>query len=105
LLTGDISGALRAEISRRLFAPVTLAVGRALGLSEFTIEYNADQPFRLTVGKALLSSLYVTAAASFEEQTRWQWALEYRFAPGWQFAFRIDPVGARTVIFWYTTRF
>jgi translocation and assembly module TamB len=105
LLTGDVTALLRAEISRRLFAPVTLAIGRALGLSELTIEYDFDRPLRLTAGKALLPNLYVTASTIFEERARWLWSLEYRFAPGWQFAFRLEPEGQRSAIVWYTTRF
>jgi autotransporter translocation and assembly factor TamB len=105
LLTGDVMALLRAEISRRLFAPVTLAIGRALGLSELTIEYDFDRPLRLMAGKALLPNLYVTASTVFEERARWLWSLEYRFAPGWQFAFRLEPEGQRSAIIWYTTRF
>ncbi|MDR7418818.1 MAG: translocation/assembly module TamB domain-containing protein [Armatimonadota bacterium] len=105
LLTGDVTALLRAEIRRRLFAPVTVALGRALGLSELTIEYDAEQPLRLTVGKLLFPNLYITASTTFEERMRWLWALEYRFAPGWQFAFRLEPEGQRTAILWYTTRF
>jgi translocation and assembly module TamB len=105
LLAGDIGGLLRAEISRRLFAPVTLAIGRALGLSELTIVYDFQRPLRLTAGKALLSNLYLTASTIFDEGSRWLLSLEYRFAPGWQVAFTVEPEGQRTVIFWYTTRF
>lgn len=104
LLTRDVAGLLRAEITRRLLAPVTLAIGRALGLSELTVDYVFERPLRLTVGKFLLPNLYVTATTTFEERTRWLWALEYRFAPGWQFAFRVGQDGRPTAIFWYATR-
>ncbi|OFX32543.1 MAG: hypothetical protein A2Z07_09415 [Armatimonadetes bacterium RBG_16_67_12] len=104
LLTGDVAGLLRAEITRRLLAPVTLAIGRALGLSELTVDYDFERPLRLTVGKLLLPNLYVTATTTFEEHARWLWALEYRFAPGWQFAFRVGQDGRLTAIFWYATR-
>jgi translocation and assembly module TamB len=104
LLAGDVAGLLRAEITRRLLAPVTAAIVRALGLSELTVDYDFEQPLRLTVGKLLLPNLYVTAITTFEEQTRWLWALEYRFAPGWQFAFRVGQDGRISAIFWYATR-
>ncbi|MGQ0568930.1 MAG: translocation/assembly module TamB domain-containing protein [Armatimonadota bacterium] len=105
LLSGDAQGLLRAELSRRLFAPVSLAIARALGLSELAIEYDFERPLRLRAGRALLRNLYLTATTTFEARTRVLWALEYRFAPGWQFAFRVDSDGQREAIFWYTTRF
>jgi hypothetical protein len=105
LLQGDIQGALRAELTRRLFAPVSLALGRALGLSEFVIEYASEQPLRLRIGKLLFPNLYLTAATTFEEKTQVLWSLEYRFAPGWQFSLSVDPDGRRQGVFWYTTRF
>ncbi|MDR7543815.1 MAG: translocation/assembly module TamB domain-containing protein [Armatimonadota bacterium] len=105
LLTGDVTGLLRAEISRRLFAPATMALGRALGLSELTIEYEFDRPLRLTIGKALLPNLYLTAFKIFDDTPNWLWAMEYRFARGWQAALRLGPEGQRAAVVWYTTRF
>lgn len=105
LLTGDPAGLLRAEITRRLLAPVTLAISRALGLDELTLAYDFDRPLRLTVGRLLLPNLYVTATTTFEARARLLWALEYRFAPGWQFAYRVGPDAQRTGILWYTARF
>lgn len=105
LLTGDWQSALRAEISRRLFGQVSLALGRAIGLSDLAIEYDFEQPLRLRAGKLLLPGLYLTATATFEDQTVWVWALEYRFARGWQFSLRVGADGQRDAIIWYTTRF
>ncbi len=105
LLTGDITALLRAEITRRLFAPVTLAIGRALGLSELTIEYDFEQPLRLRAGRLLLRDLYLTVTTTFAEIQQWWWALEYRFAPGWQLALQLDPQGRAQAIIWYATRF
>jgi translocation and assembly module TamB len=105
LLGGDATALLRAEITRRLFAPVTLAVGRALGLSELAIEYDFEQPLRLRAGRLLLRDLYLTVTTTFEETQRWWWALEYRFTPGWQLAVQIDPQGRAQAIVWYARRF
>jgi translocation and assembly module TamB len=105
LLSGDLQGALRAELSRRLFAPVTLAIGRAVGLTELAIEYDFERPLSLRAGKALFRDLYLTATTTFAERTRLFWALEYRFARAWQFVLRVDADGRRDAIFWYTRRF
>jgi len=105
LLAGDVTGLLRAEISRRLFAPATTALGRALGLSELTIDYEFDRPLRLTIGKALFANLYLTASKLFDDTPNWLWAMEYRFARGWQLTVRLGPEGQRAAVVWYTTRF
>ncbi|MDR7485870.1 MAG: translocation/assembly module TamB domain-containing protein [Armatimonadota bacterium] len=108
LMTGDINAALRAELSRRLLGPVTGAVARALGLSEFAIDYDFERPLGLRIGKRLLSNLYLTArsiAAYQGEAGRWLWSLEYRFARGWQLALQADTLGHRQAVVWYTTRF
>ncbi len=105
LLAGDLEGALRAEIGRMLFGRVSLALGRAIGLTELMIEYDFERPLSLRAGKRLLPNLYLTAQTTFDERTRWLWALEYRFARAWQFALRSDSTGHWDAIFWYTTRF
>jgi translocation and assembly module TamB len=105
LLSGDWQGALRAEISRRLFGQVSLALGRAIGLNDLAIEYDFAQPLRLRAGKLLLPGLYLAATATFADQTLWVWALEYRFARGWQFSLRVGADGQRDAIIWYTARF
>jgi autotransporter translocation and assembly factor TamB len=104
LLAGDVQGAIRAELSRRLFAPVTLALGRAIGLAEFAIEYDFERPLSLRIGKALLPELYITATMTFAERTRLLWALEYRFSRNWELTFRVDEDGHRQVLLWYTLR-
>lgn len=106
LLSGDIEAALRAEISRRLFGQVGLAVGRALGLSELVIEYDFGGPLALRAGKLLLSNLYLTAQALvYPDRFQWAWALEYRFARGWQFSLRGDAGGVRDAMLFHTIRF
>lgn len=105
LLTGDVATALRLEISRRLFAPVSLAIGRALGLDEFVIEYDFEQPLRLRVGRLLLSNLYMTVTTTFEARQRFLWALEYRFARNWRLAFRVDQDSQRELVLWYVAAF
>ncbi|MBM3470577.1 MAG: DUF748 domain-containing protein [Armatimonadetes bacterium] len=105
LIEGDVEGALRAEIGRLLFGRVSLALGRAVGLTELVIEYDFERPLTLRAGKRLLPNLYLTAQTTFEERTRWLWALEYRFSRAWQFALRSDSAGHWDAIFWYATRF
>jgi autotransporter translocation and assembly factor TamB len=105
LAAGDLSAALRAELTRRLFAPVTLAISRAIGLTELSVEYDFEQPLRLRLGKLLFSNLYLSATVTFEEQQQWLWALEYRFARGWELALRVNQFGHREAIVWYQTRF
>ncbi|MDI6771474.1 MAG: translocation/assembly module TamB domain-containing protein [bacterium] len=105
LIEGDVEGALRAEIGRLLFGRVSLALGRAIGLTELVIEYDFERPLALRAGKRLLPNLYLTAQTTFDERTRWLWALEYRFNRAWQFALRSDSAGHWDAIFWYATRF
>jgi translocation and assembly module TamB len=102
LLAGDVQGALRAELTRRLFAPITLALGRAIGLAEFAIEYDFERPLSLRVGKALLPELYISATTTFADRTRLLWALEYRFARNWELTLRVDADGRRELLIWHT---
>ncbi len=105
VLSGDLAGALRAEIGRLLFGPATLALGRAIGLTELAIDYDFERPLALRAGARLFSNLYLTATTTFSAQQTWLWALEYRFARGWQLALRVDALGQREAIVWYTARF
>lgn len=105
LLEGDLEGALRAAISRRLFGSATGTVGRALGLSELSLEYDFQGPLALRAGKLLLGRLYITLEATFAERTRYLWGLEYRFAPGWRVTARVGSDGSREALLWYTVRF
>ncbi|MBI3998390.1 MAG: translocation/assembly module TamB domain-containing protein [Armatimonadetes bacterium] len=105
LIEGDISGAVRTEISRRLFGRVTASVGRAFALTELTVEYDFEGPLSLRAGKLLLRDLYLTVETTFAAQTRWLWGLEYRLARGWQFTLRVGSDGNREAVVWYTTRF
>lgn len=105
LLAGDLEGALRAAISRRLFGGATGTVGRRLGLSELALEYDFQGPLALRAGKLLAGRLYLTLEATFAEQTRYLWGLEYRFAPGWRITTRAGSDGSRETLLWYTVRF
>ncbi len=105
LVAGDMEGALRAEIGRLIFGRVSLALGRAIGLTELVIEYDFERPLTLRAGKRLLPGLYLTAQTTFDERTRWLWALEYRFARLWQFALRSDSSGHWDAAFWYAVRY
>ncbi|MDR7532411.1 MAG: translocation/assembly module TamB domain-containing protein [Armatimonadota bacterium] len=105
LLEGDLEGALRAAISRRLFGGATGTVGRRLGLSELSLEYDFQGPLALRAGKLLAGRLYLTLEATFAEQTRYLWGLEYRFAPGWRITTRVGSDGSRETLLWYTVRF
>lgn len=105
LLAGDVEGALRAEIGRRLFGQVSLALGRAIGLTELVIEYDFERPLSLRAGKRLLPGLYLTAQTTLDEQKRWLWALEHRFARSWQLSLRSDSSGHWDTILWYVARF
>lgn len=104
-LSGDLAGALRAEISRYLFGQATTALSRALGLTELSVDYDFERPLALRAGARLLRNVYATATATFSDRQNWLWALEYRFARGWQLALRVDPDAQREVVIWYTTRF
>ncbi len=104
-LSGDLAGALRAEISRYLFGQATTVIGRALGLTELSVDYDFERPLALRAGARLLRNLYATATATFADRQNWLWALEYRFTRGWQLALRVDPDAHREVVVWYTTRF
>lgn len=105
LIEGDVEGALRAEIGRLLFGRVSLALGRAIGLTELVIEYDFERPLTLRAGKRLLPNLYLTAQTTSDARARWLWALEYRFSRDWRFALRSDSAGHWDAIFWYATRF
>lgn len=105
LLGGDVAGAVGTELGRILFGQISLALGKAMGLSELVVEYDFKGPLALRLGKALFPEVYLTLTTTFDEQTRYLWALEYRFARQWQFSLRVDSEGFRDAVFWYTARF
>ena len=105
LLAGDVEGAVRAEISRRLFGSAGQVIERALGLNELIIAYDLEQPLALRAGKLLFRDVYLTLETSFGTQVRWLAGLEYRFARAWQLALRLDSDRRRDAIVWYTARF
>lgn len=92
VLRGDVplERALRAELSAALFGPIGREVARALGLEEFIIQYDFEQPLQLRIGKLLISNLYVTLTSEFGVNPRYIWSLEYRLSPNTQISFSVD---------------
>jgi translocation and assembly module TamB len=105
LATGDVQAALQVELSRALFGQVGQTIARALGLSEFTIQYDVAQPLRLRIGKLLIRDLFVTLTTVFQERTRFIWALEWRFARNLMLTFTLDNFGRFDGLLLYTVRF
>lgn len=105
LLQGDVEGQLRVAIGRYLFGPVTLAVGRAIGLTELVLEYDFEGPLALRAGKLLLPNVYLTYSTTFSQPPLWLIGLDYRFARNWQFTLGLDSQRRRDAIVWYTARF
>jgi autotransporter translocation and assembly factor TamB len=105
LLQGDVEGQLRASFGRFLFGRVTLPLGRAIGLTELTIDYDFQGPLALRLGKLLLQDVYLTYSTIMSQPPSWLLALEYRFARNWQLSLGLDSQQRREVIFWYTTQF
>ena len=105
LLQGDVEGQLRASIGRFLFGRVTLALGRAIGLTELTIDYDFEGALALRLGKLLFQDVYLTYSMTLGQQPSWLLALEYRFARNWQLTLGLDSQRRRDAIIWYTTRF
>ncbi len=105
LLQGDVEGQLRVAIGRYLFGAATLALGRAIGLTELVIEYDFEGPLALRAGKLLFTDVYLTYSTIFSQPPLWLVGLEYRFARNWQFTLGLDSKGRRDAIFWYTARF
>ena len=106
LASGDVEAALRVELSRALFGQVGETIARALGLDEFTIQYDAAQPLQLRIGRLLVRDLFVTLTTVFhQERTRFIWALEWRFARNLMLTLTLDNFGRTDTLLLYTIRF
>ncbi|HEY6101648.1 MAG TPA: translocation/assembly module TamB domain-containing protein [bacterium] len=102
LFTGgtDLEGALLNELSNALFGQVGRAVASALGLEEFTLEYDAERQLSLRIGTLLIENLYLTwttfltsttnQPAGVAPEPRTVWALEYRLSPNTRVTFSVD---------------
>jgi len=106
LLAGEsLETVLRAELSAALFGSVGRAVARALGLDEFTIEYETARPLTLRLGRLLIRDLYVTLTTEFTDQRRYIWGLEWRLTPITMFTLSVDNLGALEFLYRLTYRY
>jgi len=92
LFTGgtDLEAALLSELSNALFGQVGRAVASALGLEEFTLEYDSERQLSLRVGRLLIDDVYLTWTSEFGTPRRTIWALEYRLSPTRRVSFSVD---------------
>jgi autotransporter translocation and assembly factor TamB len=98
--SADLEAALLNEVSNALFGQVGRAVASALGLEEFTLEYDAERQLSLRIGTLLIENLYLTwttyltgtssQTAQLVPEPRSVWALEYRLSPTTQVSFSVD---------------
>jgi len=101
----DVQALLRAELGRALFGRVEAAIARALGLSEFTVQYDFARPLQLRVGRLLVRDLYLRLTTVFEQETRFVWSLEWRFLRNVMLAFSVDNAGRSGALLQYSFRF
>ncbi|MDR7473398.1 MAG: translocation/assembly module TamB domain-containing protein [Armatimonadota bacterium] len=101
----DVQALLRAELGRALFGGVEAAIARALGLGEFTVQYDFARPLQLRVGRLLVRDLYLRLTTIFEQETRFVWSLEWRFLRNVMLAFSVDNAGRSGALLQYTLRF
>ena len=101
----DVQAILQAELGRALFGEVEETIARALGLSEFTIEYGFARPLQLRIGRLLVHDLYVRLTTIFEQPTRFVWSLEWRFIRNLMLTFSVDNAGRSDALLRYTIRF
>jgi translocation and assembly module TamB len=102
LFTGgaELEAALVNELSNALFGQVGRAVASALGLEEFTLEYDAERQLSLRIGTLLIENLYLTwttyltrtatQPTEVAPEPRTVWALEYRLSPSTRVTFSVD---------------
>ena len=107
LFTGgaDLEAALIGELSNALFGQVGLAVASALGLEEFTLEYDSERQFALRIGTLLIEDLYLTWTTEFTIPRRTIWALEYRLSPTTRVSFSVDNTSRWNVLYRVTYAF
>ncbi len=101
----DVQALLRAELGRALLGGVETAIARALGLSEFAVQYDFARPLQLRVGRLLVRDLYLRLTTIFEQETRFVWSLEWRFLRNVMLAFSVDNAGRSDALLQYTFRF
>lgn len=101
----DVQALLRAELGRALFGGVEAAIARALGLSEFTVQYDFARPLQLRIGRLLVRDLYLRLTTVFEQETRFVWSLEWRFVRNVMLAFSVDNAGRSGALLQYSFRF
>jgi translocation and assembly module TamB len=97
-LAGDVEALLRQQLARFLLGEFEVRLRQLLGLSELRIEYDFEQPLRLRLGRFLVENLYLTLTTVFDTQTRFLWALEYRFARHYALVFSHDTLGVWMVL-------
>lgn len=95
---GEVEVALRQQLARFVLGEFEQWLRRLLGLAELRIEYDFERPLRLRLGKFLLQDLYLTLTTVFDSETRFLWALEYRFARHYALAFSHDTAGVWMVL-------
>lgn len=97
-LGGEVEAALRQQLARFLLGEFEQRVRQLLGLAELRVEYDFEKPLRLRLGRFLLKDLYLTLTTVFDSETRFLWALEYRFARHYAVAFSHDTTGVWMVL-------
>ncbi len=105
-LRGDQEGALRLQLSQVFFGSVGVAVGRALGFEEFTIQYEPSQPLQLRIGRLVVDNLYITFEERFvTPDPYYAWSLDFRLAPTSTVSFSVDNKATHMIMYRYTVRF
>ncbi|MCS7235413.1 MAG: translocation/assembly module TamB domain-containing protein [Armatimonadota bacterium] len=97
-LGGQVEAALRQQLTRFLLGEFEQRLRQLLGLQELRVEYDFEKPLRLRMGRFLLQDLYLTLTSVFDAETRFLWALEYRFARHYALAFSHDTAGVWMVL-------
>jgi autotransporter translocation and assembly factor TamB len=95
---GEVELALRQQLARFVLGEFEQRLRQLLGLAELRIEYDFEKPLRLRLGRFLLPDLYLTLTTVFDSETRFLWALEYRFARHYALAFSHDTAGVWMVL-------
>jgi len=80
-------------------------IARALGLSEFTIQYDFSRPLQLRIGRLIVRDLYLRLTTIFEQPTRFVAALEWRFYRNVMLTLSADNTARVDALLQYTIRF